>query len=318
MTNTAYPLVTIGIPTYNRADNYLKHVLKSAINQTYPNIEIIVSDNCSTDDTETVVKKFSNPRIKYFKQANNIGPLNNFDFALEQAKGNYFLLLPDDDLIDEDFVEICMKQANYATDFGLLRTGTRGIDAQGKVLGETPNMVSGFSVGDFYRGWFKNKTAWYLCSTLFNTKELRKVGGFQSEYQRLPDAIVIAKIAAKFDRIDIPDIKASYRYHPLELTYAAKVSDWCDDFLFLLDLMCELAPENKAEIRAEGMRFFAISGYKRARAVKSLSRRFMAYLTVFKKFNYRYLPPSVNRNPLLMGIRAVRRKFKQSVVSDIL
>lgn len=51
------PLVTIAIPTYNRADGFLKQALQSAINQTYYYLEIIVSDNCSTDTTETIVKK---------------------------------------------------------------------------------------------------------------------------------------------------------------------------------------------------------------------------------------------------------------------
>ena len=75
-------LVTIAIPTYNRADNYLKQALSSALVQTYRNIEIIVSDNCSTDNTESVVKNFKDSRIRYFKQKKNIGPYKNFNFLL--------------------------------------------------------------------------------------------------------------------------------------------------------------------------------------------------------------------------------------------
>ncbi len=62
-----FPLVTIGIPTFNRADSYLKYSLKSAVSQTYSNIEIIVSDNASTDNTETFVKSFNDPRIRYIQ-----------------------------------------------------------------------------------------------------------------------------------------------------------------------------------------------------------------------------------------------------------
>ena len=57
-----YPLVTIGIPTYNRADHYLREALTSALSQTYANLEIIVSDNCSTDSTQTLVKGLPDPR----------------------------------------------------------------------------------------------------------------------------------------------------------------------------------------------------------------------------------------------------------------
>ena len=102
MANSNPPLVSIGIPTYNRADGFLKQALQSAVNQTYGNIEIIVSDNCSTDHTEDLVNEFSDSRIKYIKHNNNIGANNNFNFCVNSAKGDYFLLLHDDDLIDPD------------------------------------------------------------------------------------------------------------------------------------------------------------------------------------------------------------------------
>jgi glycosyltransferase involved in cell wall biosynthesis len=100
-----YPLVSVGIPTYNRADGYLKEAIQSVLNQTYPNLEIIVSDNCSSDDTGTVVKAFNDSRIRYHRHDVNIGPNNNFNFCLDQAQGAYFLLLHDDDLIDPDFFQ---------------------------------------------------------------------------------------------------------------------------------------------------------------------------------------------------------------------
>ena len=62
--NMNFPLVTIAIPTYNRADGYLKEAIQSALDQTYPNLEIIVSDNCSIDDTESIVKCLSEPDIR--------------------------------------------------------------------------------------------------------------------------------------------------------------------------------------------------------------------------------------------------------------
>ena len=100
MTNNKFPLVTIGIPTYNRASSFLEDAIKSAVEQTYENIEIIVSDNVSTDHTEEVVKGFSDSRIRYFKHIKNTGMKNNFNACVEKARGDYFLLLCDDDLID--------------------------------------------------------------------------------------------------------------------------------------------------------------------------------------------------------------------------
>ena len=77
------PLVTIGIPTYNRADS-LSEAIHSAINQSYQNIEVIISDNASTDNTKTICTQIESKdnRIKYVRQKKNIGSVNNFNAVL--------------------------------------------------------------------------------------------------------------------------------------------------------------------------------------------------------------------------------------------
>ena len=291
MTNDVHPLVTIAIPTYNRADGYLKQALESALNQTYSNIEIIISDNCSPDNTETVVKGFSDPRIRYFRQTENIGANNNFNFCIEQARGIYFLLLQDDDMIDNDFVDVCMKAAGYDTNVGIIRTGTRVIDSHGKVLKERPNRVGGLATADFFTGWFRGKTSLYLCSTLFNTRRLREIGGFKSKRNLFQDVVAEVQLAARFGRVDVHDVKASFRKHGSEMTSSAKVSDWCEDSRFLLDLMCNLVPENKAPlVKREGMLYFSSINYNFASRIKSPIKRLATHLMVYKRFDYRYSP----------------------------
>lgn len=309
MTKAAQPLVTIAIPTYNRADGYLKDAVSSALRQTYENVEVVVSDNCSTDGTEEFIKGISDKRIKYFRQQKNIGPNNNFNYCIGQAKGDYFLLLSDDDAIDEDFVEICMKGADYSAEFGIIRTGTRVIDAKGEVLVEYRNNVVGVSSVDFFRGWFAGKTAWYLCSTLFNTRRLREIGGFQSKRNLFQDGMAIVKLAVKYGRVDVPDIKASFRKHGGEITHAVKVEYWIDDFYDLLDLICELCPEDETVLREEGSKFFARLSYLRASGVQSLFRRLIVYIMVLRRFNYRFPPPLISR---LNGI--MRRMWQAKAV----
>ena len=286
-----YPLVTIGIPTYNRANSYLRQALESAVKQTYPNIEIVVSDNCSTDDTETLVKYFEDPRIRYFKQTENIGAYKNFNFCLHQAHGKYFLILSDDDLVDHDFIDVCMKSANYSTDIGIIRTGTRVIDDKGIVLAKRTNEVVGLSTEQFFRGWFASKTAFYPCSTLFNTKQLKEIGGFHPENNLFHDSFVLVKLAAKFGRVDVEDIKASFRKHQGEITFAVKVKDWSKDSLLLLDEMCNLVSKKyRVTIRKEGMKFFACLNYNRSKAIKTPIIRLGTYLMVYWKFDCVYSP----------------------------
>lgn len=296
-----FPLVTIGIPTYNRADSFLKQGLDSARNQTYLNIEIIVSDNCSTDNTEEVVKSYNDPRIRYFKQEVNIGSVNNSNFCLKQAKGDYYLLHHDDDLIDPDFLETCMKAVNYSADIGIIRTGTRIIDMDGNVLQESRNNAGGLSTADFFRSWFAMKNSMYLCSTVFNTKELKHIGGFKSIHNLFDDVVAIAKLS-QFPRGDVAQIKAGFRKHGGEETFAAKTKDWCEDSLYALDVICDLVPGGQdKEFRKEGIRFFTAINYGFASKIKSPVKRFNAYLEVYRMFNFKHMPPPFRKVLMYMN-----------------
>lgn len=96
------PKVTIGLPTYNGGRKILKAVT-SVFNQDYDNLEIIISDNCSTDsDTEEICRGLSQryPEvIKYFRQPVNRGVSSNYQFVLDHASGDYFMWIADDDTL---------------------------------------------------------------------------------------------------------------------------------------------------------------------------------------------------------------------------
>ena len=94
-------LLSICIPTYNRA-NRLENALKSAISNTFDNIEVIVSDNNSQDNTSEIVEKFKDKRIRYNKNETNIGANLNIIHTVEIAMGDYILFLSDEDLINEN------------------------------------------------------------------------------------------------------------------------------------------------------------------------------------------------------------------------
>jgi len=95
---TNYPLFTVIIPLRNRAD-YLLHTLQTCMEQDYPNFEIIVSDDCSSDRsveiTQECIKR--DPRIKLFAHNQNLGMRDNFEFALAQVRPGYVIALGGDD-----------------------------------------------------------------------------------------------------------------------------------------------------------------------------------------------------------------------------
>lgn len=284
------PLVTIGIPTYNRADGYLRDALSSALAQTYENIEIVVSDNCSTDGTELLLKSHSDDRVKYFRQEKQISANDNFNFCLQQAKGLYFLLLHDDDMIDEEFVESCMSAVDFKTDIGLIRTGVRVIDQDGKVLAEKENTLGGLDTEDFLLAWLDREMPMLLCASLFNTKRLREIGGFNSKHQLFQDVLAEFQAAARYGRMDVREVRATFRRHLGQRTHLKSLRLWCEDSLFLMDRICSLAERKRDVISHKGIKFFAEHNYDIASQIQSPIKRFFAYLLVYRFFNYRYSP----------------------------
>ena len=101
------PLVSILIPTYNQAD-ILENAIDSALSQTYENIEIIISDDCSSDSTEEVCRKYlTDKRINYFRNPLNLGRVANYRKSLyDLANGEYVINVDGDDkLIDDNFIK---------------------------------------------------------------------------------------------------------------------------------------------------------------------------------------------------------------------
>jgi glycosyltransferase involved in cell wall biosynthesis len=117
MINTT-PLVSIIIPVYNR-ENIISETLECAINQTYKNIEIIISDNCSTDNTWQVLTKYLNldSRIRIYKNQINLGPVLNWKSCIDKINGEYTKILWSDDTISLDFIEQTIKLFDAETAF---------------------------------------------------------------------------------------------------------------------------------------------------------------------------------------------------------
>ena len=96
------PLISVGMPIKNGMP-FLKESLQNIIEQTYSNIEIIISNNCSTDKTQEYLSKvnFKDRKIKIFNQKKQLSALANFDFVKRKSKGKYFIWCAHDDLRDK-------------------------------------------------------------------------------------------------------------------------------------------------------------------------------------------------------------------------
>lgn len=92
------PFFSIVVPTYNRASD-LQFVLYCVLRQSFSDYEIVISDNCSTDNTENIVNKLKNKKIRYFRNKKNIGMIPNQKKAIGYAEGEYVFLHGDDDFL---------------------------------------------------------------------------------------------------------------------------------------------------------------------------------------------------------------------------
>lgn len=103
------PLVTVFISCYNR-QNFIRESLESVLKQSYKNIEILIIDDCSTDDTLKILAEYQDDRIIILKNSTNMGIPYTRNKGLQNATGKYFAILDSDDICTEDRIE---KQVTY-------------------------------------------------------------------------------------------------------------------------------------------------------------------------------------------------------------
>lgn len=112
-------LVSIIMPSYN-SEKYIGAALKSVQAQTYNNWELIIVDDCSTDDTVGIIKRFNEPRIRLFRKKMNSGAAKSRNRALQEARGRWITFLDSDDIWHSEKLEkqlSFMKKNRYAFTF---------------------------------------------------------------------------------------------------------------------------------------------------------------------------------------------------------
>lgn len=125
MENINYPLVSIGLPVFN-GEKSLAKCLDALIKQDYSNLEIIISDNGSTDRTSNICEEFlkKDTRIKYYRTSKNLGSNWNFNRVFELSSGKFFMWAAHDDLRELSFVSVCVEKLEQFPEAVLCHTHT--------------------------------------------------------------------------------------------------------------------------------------------------------------------------------------------------
>ena len=127
------PLVSIGMPVHN-ADRHLRDALDSLLAQDYRNLEIVISDNASSDSTEAICSEYArrDDRVTYHRLDENQGAVSNFNRVFALAHGTYFMWAAHDDVRAPRFVSCCVDAMEKRPDAGLCCSEVAFIDEEGK------------------------------------------------------------------------------------------------------------------------------------------------------------------------------------------
>lgn len=181
------PKITIAIPTFKRAD-LLKEAIDSALNQTdFSDYDIIVVDNDPERncETEKLMNTYNNPRLGYYKNAENLQMSGNWNRAFELAQGEYLVLLHDDDLILNSFLCDCSKILDKKKNIGILKPMAYKLNSDNIDVKKLKNesTKSSEKVQRLYD--FSNFFSFKLdapTGIVFKKKDVMELGGFNQDF----------------------------------------------------------------------------------------------------------------------------------------
>jgi glycosyltransferase involved in cell wall biosynthesis len=218
------PMVSIGMPVYNGAV-YIREAIASLITQTYFDFELIISDNASGDETESICRSFAaaDPRIRYIRQARNIGATANFEFVLREAKGRFFMWHASDDVSHPSRIGKCVEVLERHEDVAVVSSDVRNIASDRSFL--FTSSLSNIRLERAQKHWdemvclfFRNPTSnvFFSIYGLYRVDLMRRVSLNYMGIQKLlsqSEIPFLAQVALLGKIISLPDILFTYRRH---------------------------------------------------------------------------------------------------------
>lgn len=233
MTNNSpnLPLISVIIPAYN-CEKFILRTIRSILFQTYPNIEIVIIDDASTDSTRelmfsTFEKELSDKKVRYFKNEVNLERIFSRNRGAEIAQGEYLCFLDDDDLLDKDALKemyILIKKKNVEF---INQPRAIFIDEDDNIIGRRILPLPGSLI-------FKSFSHYPISSCMFVRKEIfQKTGGYDNRFIKThqttisDDRFLIIRMFLNGVKMSFNDLKShKYRIHKNQTTYRLNYIDY--------------------------------------------------------------------------------------------
>jgi len=208
--------VSVCIPVYN-CELYIKESIDSVLNQTFQDFELIILDNKSTDKTIEVVKEYKDPRIKLFQNDSNIGMLGNWNKVMTYASGEYIKILPADDIIYPDCLQLQVTALDNDTQHKIsLVCGRKNVaNEHGKVLftrgfsrkREQVDGIKAINKGIRSGGNIIGEPG----VVMFRKDVLQKTGGFEASIYYTMDLDLWYRMLLHGDLFVLPEVISMFR-----------------------------------------------------------------------------------------------------------
>jgi glycosyltransferase involved in cell wall biosynthesis len=316
------PLVSICIPAYN-AERFIVETLETALAQTYPNIEIIVSDDASTDNTVGLVQGYCSRGVQVIRQAHNLGMHANWNAAIRASSGKYILKLDADDLVDADHVAQQVKVFESHPEVVFAHCACRLIDVNGCFLGYERSLH-----GSFIRSGLDEWTRYVFGPRAVNIVMLRRraydqVCGYDERYRYSGDWAMhrsLLRIGSVFYN---HNVLASYRIHNCGKAEIRRLQAY-ERLMHLSDMERNWPEEvpNKMDVLRRARRRFAVITLLGASKYRGTERTEILQLVpeYSQDFDIRLLTYFVHRGgaPALQAYFSVRNRLRLRVKTLLL
>jgi len=219
------PLVSILIPTFNSAQ-YLSAALDSALAQTYQNIEIVVHNDASTDNTQSLLANYKDKRLRIIHTRKNHGMIGGWNYIVKYAKGEYIKFLASDDLLAPNCVKVLVHAAQLNPHSMIITCRRNFINESGKTLktlgfSNHSTIASGTAHARKILTTLRENKIGEPSAVLYPRKLIKTVGEFDPAFSQFADFEYWIRLLAYGDIVYVHQTLCSFRVHATSNTSKA-------------------------------------------------------------------------------------------------
>lgn len=198
--------ISIIVANYNKAD-FIQEMIVSVINQSYSCFELIIVDDCSSDNSREILERYSNQdkriNVEFLNENKGGGFARNT--GLEKATGDYIIFLDSDDILHKDCL---LNRNNFIKSYEDFDLWVFSMGVFKNTIGDQPISSYWFpKTSNYLEQFLMHRLPWAICQPIWDANFLKKIGGFDSDFTRLQDVELHTRALLKGARVKLDSSK---------------------------------------------------------------------------------------------------------------